>query len=90
MKLTNSSVRFHTRVNQIDDATLQQGKEDLCRRIMMMYRYRTDNAKYFINMDQTLVYLDCYPGRKVQPRGEKAYESVLAVPILNEFLLLLV
>ena len=37
----------------------------------MSFKSRTDDPRFFINMDETAVYLNCAPNRTVHLRSEK-------------------
>ncbi len=67
----NLSVRTRARVSQVLAADLHQGKTAFCRRIMTSFHNRVDNAHYFVNKDQTPVYMNCAPHRTVHRKGEK-------------------
>ena len=65
----NLSVRIRTRLSQVLAADLNHGKTDFCRRIMKSFHNRVNNVHYFVNMDQTSVYMNCAP--TVHRKGEK-------------------
>ena len=67
----NLTVRTRTRVAQVLDREMQSFKRDYCSRLMRMYLYRIKNPHFFVNMDQTAVYLNCSPKRIVDRKGKK-------------------
>ena len=71
VKRLKIAVRTRTCKSQFTNAAMQDVKEDYCRRLMTSFKSRIDDPKYFINMDETAVYLHCAPNRTVHPRGEK-------------------
>ena len=50
---------------------MQSVKRDCCSRLMRMYLYCINNPLFFVNMDQTAVYLNCPPKRTVDGKGKK-------------------
>ena len=45
--------------------------KDFRRRIVIPFPNQMNNPKFFINMDETAVYLNCSPKRIVHPKGER-------------------
>ncbi len=65
------SVRTRTRVTQVLEADLHQGKIAFRRRIMTSFHNRVCNEHYFVNMDQTPVYMNCPLHRTVHKKRER-------------------
>ena len=67
----NLSVRTATRIGQKLASDMEAVQRDFSIRIMMQYFSIVNNAKYFVNMDETNVYFNCKPKRTVNLKGQK-------------------
>ena len=65
------SVRTRTRVSQVTSTALQSVRQQYCRHIVTSYASNINNPLFFVNMDETAIYLNCFPNRIVDAKGEK-------------------
>ena len=56
---------------------MQLVKGDYCRNVMTSYCNLIGNSKYFLNMDETAVYVNCVRNRTVHPKGEKTVSIIV-------------
>ena len=77
MKRHSLSVRTRTRVNQVTSTAMQSVRQQYCRHIMTSYANNINNPRYFVNMDETAVYLNCSPNWIVVTKGEKTVPIML-------------
>ena len=71
IKRRNLSMYNRTRKSLINESVMQSVKRDYSRNAMISYRNLIGNPKYFLNMDETAVYLNCTSNRTIHPKGEK-------------------
>ncbi len=67
----NLCIRTRTRIAQVTDSVMLAVKKDFCFRVMQSYKYRINNPRYLVNMDQTAVFLNCSPTRTVDIKGKR-------------------
>ncbi len=67
----NLSVRTLIRVIQMLEADLHQGKIAFCSRILSSFQKRVNYAHYFVNIDQTPVFMNFAPHHTVRRKGKK-------------------
>ena len=77
LKRHQPSVRTRTRVSQITNFAMKCVRRDYCRRLMTSFRNRINDPRFLINMDETAIYLDCYPNRTVHIKGEKTVSVII-------------
>ena len=77
MKRHSLSVRTRTRVSQVISTAMQSVRQQYCRHIMTSYANNINNPHYFVNMDETAIYLNCSPKRTVHAKGEKTVPIML-------------
>ena len=76
MKRRNVAIRTRTRKSQVTNAAMQDVKEDFCPHLMTSFKSHIDDPRYFINMDEAAVYLNCAPNRTGHPRGERTVSTM--------------
>ena len=54
---------------------MQSVKRDYCSRLMRMYLYRINNPRFFVNMHQTTVYLNCTRKLTIDHKGKKTIST---------------
>ena len=72
MRRRKSGISVRIRVAQETQIAMKEAAKDYSHRLMMSYKARINNPKYFVNMDETAIYMNCYPKRTIHPKGEKA------------------
>ena len=78
MKRHSLSVRTRTHVIQVTSTAMQSVRQQYWRHIMTSYAKNINNPHYFVNMDETAIYLNCSPKHTVHAKGEKT------VPIMPD------
>ena len=75
------SVRTRTRVSQ----EIFPVKQEYCRRIMMTYRQRINNPKLLINMDETVICVNCSPKTTVHSKGDGTVSTRIGEDVSKRF-----